>query len=233
MANESGKQIEVGVASCDSILTTPMKDAPFQFSWDLTFEAFAFYERIRAGQEPKFGLRLRGNISYTLIPPNSGRTGKEPMSVPMRFYEQGEIGYSRHLWTKMMREVGMMDSVLVEVPLASDPPSGWEPVWDALRDARNSFDTGGSTGWKNSVTSVRLALEEWRKLEKEDQGPGWQAPKLPDLQSRTKEQRIDNIRWHLIQVAHYAAHTKADEWTRDDALLMLSTVCSLLAVRKP
>jgi hypothetical protein len=99
-------------------------------------------------------------------------------------------------------------------------------VWHALRDARDSFDTGGSTGWKNCVTAVRLALEEWRKIEQEDKG-------LADTQARTKIQRIDNLRWHLIQLAHYAAHTKADEWTRDDALLALSTLSALLAVRKP
>lgn len=230
---DSGKQVEVGMAYCDSIFTTPMHDAPNHFSWDLTFEALAFYETIRAGQEPKFGLRLQGDISYILLAPNAGRTGKEPMSVPTRFYQHGEVGYSRHAWTKMMRDVGIKDSILIELPFAADPPNGWEPVWDALRDARNSFDAGGSTGWKNAVTSARLALEAWQDLEKEDQGPGWQRPNRNDLESRTKAQRTDAIRWHLIQLAHYAAHTKAEEWTRDDALLLLSTLCSLLAVRKP
>lgn len=232
-AAETSKQLEIGIACCDSIFTTPMQDAPVHFLWDLTFEATAFCERLRAGREPKFGLQLQGDISYILVAANAGRTGKEPVSVPTRFYEHGEVGYSRQAWTKMMRDVGVTDSVLVEIPFASDPPSEWEPVWNAFQDARDSFDSGGLTGWKNAVTSVRLALEEWRKIEKEDQGPGWQSPKMPDLQSRTKSQRIDNIRWHLIQLAHYAAHTKADEWTRDDALLLLSTLSSLLAVRNP
>jgi len=120
--------------------------------------------------------------------------------------------------------------VLVEIPFAFDPPSGWEPVWHALLDARNSFDTGGSTGWKNCIASARHALEEWQKIEKEDSGPGWQRPSQADLQSRSKSQRIDNIRWHLMQVAHFAVHSKADEWTRDDALLVLSTLSALIAV---
>ena len=120
----------------------------------------------------------------------------------------------------------------MEIPFPADPPTGWEPIWEALRDARDSLDKGGSTAWKNTVTSVRLALEGWQHIEKEDQGPGWKRPDRTDLETRTKEQRIDNIRWHLIQLAHYAAHTKADDWTRDDALLMAPTLSSLLAVRK-
>ena len=226
LGDDSGKQIELGTASCDSIHTTPMRDAPVTFSWDWTLGGFAFYEQIRAAREPKFRLQLCGDIRYILVGPNGGRTGKEPCSVATKFYEWGEVSYSKQAWTKMMRDVGVQDSILVEIPFPSDPPTGWEPIWAALRDARDSFDSGGSTGWKNTVTSVRLALEEWRKIEVEDKGPS-------DLQKRTKSQRIDNIRWHLIQLAHYAAHTKADEWTRDDALLLLSTLCSLLAERKP
>ena len=232
-ADCGGKRVEIGSALCDAILSTPMQDAPITFSWDWTLEAFSFYENQRVGTEPKFWLQVCGDIRYILIPNGGSRTGKDPCSIAIRFHQNGEVGYSQKVWTKMMRDLNVQDSILVEIPFPADPSTGWEPLWAALKDARDSFDTGGSTGWKNSVTSVRLALEEWRKLEKEDPGPGWQAPKTPDLQSRTKEQRIDNIRWHLIQVAHYAAHTKADEWTRDGALFMLSTVCSLLAVRKP
>ena len=232
-ADHAGRQTEIGSAPCDSIFSTPMQETPIVFSWDWTIHAFAFYERLRAGMEPKFRLQVCGNVRYILVPEGCPRNGREPCSIATSFYQWGEVGYSQKAWTKMMRNLNLQDSILVEIPFPSDPPSAWEPIWDALRDARESFDTGGSTGWKSAVTSVRLALEEWQKIEKEDQGLGWQSPKTPDLRSRTKEQRIDNIRWHLIQLAHYAAHTKAEEWTRDDALLMLSTLCSLLAVRKP
>jgi hypothetical protein len=36
-----------------------------------------------------------------------------------------------------------------------------------------------------------------------------------------------------MQVAHFAVHSKADEWTRDDALLVLSMLSALIAVRNP
>lgn len=165
---------------------------------------------------------VSGDIRYIL----PGEPGREPCSIASTFHQWGEIGYSQKAWTDMLRDLNVRDAVLVEIPFDSNPPSGWEPVWQAVRDALDSFDAGGSTGWRNCVASVRHALEEWRNIEKEDQGPS-------DLKSRTKTQRIDNIRWHLIQLAHYAAHTKADEWTRDDALLALSTLSALLAVRKP
>jgi len=182
----------IGVAYCDSVHTTPMRNAPVQFSLDLSFGAFALYEKIRAGKEPKFRVQLCGDIRYILVAPGGSRTGREPCSIATRFYESGEVGYSQRVWTKMMRDLNLQDSILVQIPFPSDPPTGWEPIWEGLRDARDSFDAGGSTGWKNAITSVRLALDEWRKIEKEDQGPGWQSPKTPDLQSRTKDQRIDN-----------------------------------------
>ena len=231
-ADDAGKPTEIGTAQCDSIFSTPMREAPIAFLWDWTIEAFAFYDRLRVGKEPKFRLQVCGNIRYILVPEGGSRSGREPCSIATSFYQNGEVEYSQGVWTKIMRDLNLQDSILVEIPFHADPPTGWEPIWEALRDARDSFDKGGSTGWKNTVTSVRLALEGWQHIEKEDQGPGWKRPDRTDLETRTKEQRIDNIRWHLIQLAHHAAHTKADEWTRDDALLMLSTLCSLLAVRK-
>jgi len=54
-----------------------------------------------------------------------------------------------------------------------------------------------------------------------------------DRESRTKKQRLNALRWHLMQAAHLGPHTGAEEWSRDDALLMLSVLSALLAERKP
>src|SRR6266853_6540303 len=67
-ADHAGKQTEIGVAQCDSILSTPMREAPIAFSWDWTIDAFGFYEKLRAGKEPKFRLQVCGNIRYILVP---------------------------------------------------------------------------------------------------------------------------------------------------------------------
>jgi hypothetical protein len=221
--------VEIGNANYMPILRTTVREQPIGFTWDWPISALAVYEQIRNGREASFQVRVSGDIRFVL----AGQPGREPCSIASTFHEQGDVRYSKEVWTNTMRQLNLLDAVLVEIPFPSDPPNGWEPIWQALRDARNSFDAGGATGWKNCVASVRHALEEWQGLEKEDQGPGWQRPATADLQRRTKEQRIDNIRWHLIQVAHYAAHTKADEWTRHDALLALSTLSALIAVRKP
>jgi len=214
--------LEIGTAYCTSVLRTEMREQSITFSWDWLVPTLAFYENMRSGREACFLVRISGAIRFVL----EGEPGKEPCSIASTFSEQGEVRYSRETWTTTLRQLNLRDTVLVEIPFPSDPPSGWEPVWQALRDARDSFDKGGSTAWRNCVASVRYALEEWRKIEKEDPGPS-------DFPSRTKEQRIDNIRLTLMQYANFAPHTKADEWTRDDALLAISTVSALLAARKP
>ncbi len=214
--------VEIGSAYYTPLVRTGVREQSIGFSWDWPISALAVYEKIRTGSEALFHVRVSGDIRIIL----PGQPGKEPCSIPLSFTNYGEVRYSREVWTNTLRQLNLQDAVLVEIPFRSEPPNGWEPVWQALRDARDSFDAGGSTGWKNTITSVRLALEEWRKIEIEDKGPN-------EIQQRTKLQRSDNIRWHLIQLAHYAAHSKADEWTRDDALLMLSTLCALLNVRKP
>jgi hypothetical protein len=83
------------------------------------------------------------------------------------------------------------------------------------------------------VAAVRLALEKWQGIEKEDMGPGWKAPSMIERKDRTKRQRLDNVRWHLYQCAHLGPHSSAEDWTRDDAVLLLSTLAALLAERKP
>ena len=64
-------------------------------------------------------------------------------------------------------------------------------------------------------------------------GPGWTRPNGDDLRNRTTRQRLDNIRWYLREYSHLAPHSGAEEFTRDNAILMLSTLSALLVVRRP
>ena len=98
-------------------------------------------------------------------------------------------------------------------------------------EARDAFEQGGTTGWKTCGAAVRRALEKWVQIE--DKEPGWKPPNKEERENRTKRQRLYILRWHLLQLAHLAVHSSADEWSRDDALLMLSTLSALLAERKP
>lgn len=97
-------------------------------------------------------------------------------------------------------------------------------VWEGLRNARIAFEQGESTGWKGCVMGVRLALENWQKIEPEDLSQN-------EKTKRTKRQRLDHLRWSLLQIGHFLSHNGAEECSRDDALLLLSTLSRLLAER--
>ena len=229
-ASEAGQPpFEIGIAYYRPSLRNEALEQRILFSWDWLIPTLAVYEKIRSGREAHFRVQVAGDIRFIL----AGQPDREPCSIASPFSEPGDVRYSRDTWVATLRSLNLRDAVLVEIPFPAGPPSGWETIWTALRNARDSFDRGGSTGWQNCIVGIRNAPTECQQLEKEDQGPGWQRPPQSDLNNRTKAQRIDNIRWHLVQLAHFAAHTKADEWTRDDALLALSVLCALFAARKP
>lgn len=223
-------------------------------TWIGNFEDMISIEKVREGQTPKLQLNLRGDWCFLLPTVEEidesrwsqlselqqqrireyahHRILTEPQSFSSRM-GYIEVSYPREVWIAMIRNLGIAENVLVEVPLPRSPSDPWAPVWNALLDARNAFEQGGSNAWQSTVTSVRLALEKWRGIEQEVQGAGWTRPSRSDLESRTKKQRLDALRWHLMQIAHLGPHTGADEWSRDDALLMLTTLSVLLVERKP
>ena len=224
--------MEFGVARCDRLRTPTMKNTPIFFSWDWTLPMLAVYEAQRAGNVPQFTAWLYGDLYYRL----EGKDWKqEVLSVPFPFNNNGVIKYSRETWTKTLRKMNVLDTVVVEIPFPSDPPSDWDQIFECLREARDAFDKGGSSGWKGCATGVRVALEKWSKKEKESPspGPGWAVPDPKLLHSRTKRERTDAVRWHVYQLAHYLVHNQAAECDREDAALVLAVLSALLAVRKP
>jgi len=225
-----------------------------RLEWRGTFTDIAYIEKARNGQGPKLQMQLEGDWSFLigneveiteeqlnqLTDPQRRRFNEltslriltDTQRVVSRF-GYIEVSYPREVWINLVRTLGIAENVLIEVPLPTSPPEPWSGVWSALVNARNAFEQGGSSGWHGTVNSVRLALERWRDIEQENQGSGWTAPSRADRESRTRKQRLDALRWHLMQAAHLGPHTGAEEWSRDDALLMLSTLSGLLAVRKP
>lgn len=222
--------------------------------WIGSLSDMAYIEKLRNGQAPKLQMDLKGEWCFLLpaveeITEDKWNRLSEPEQRRLRQYSAFrirtdsqavhsrlgfiEVAYPREVWIAMIRKLSIGENVFLEVPLPPSPLDPWNTVWKALVDARNAFEQGGSTGWQATVTSVRLALERWRDIEPENQGPGWVSPNRNDRESRTKKQRLDALRWHLMQAAHLGPHTGADEWSRDDALLMLSTLSALLAERKP
>lgn len=206
-------------------------DSRPDLTWEGTLADLALFERMRNGGKPTLTIRLGCDISFLL--PNLVPNFKL-LTEPQRNYARNshvDVTYPKEVWVGMLRRLGAGENVLVEIPLPGTPSPDWDDVWKALIDARAAFEQGGSLGWVNCVRSCRLALEKWQKHEPEDKGPGWKPPTQQEREARTKSQRVDNIRWHLYQLAHKGAHTGSEEWTRDDALLMLSTLSALLAER--
>ena len=225
-----------------------------RLEWRGSFTDIAYIEKARNGQAPKLQMQLEGDWSFLvrneveiteeqwnqLTEPQRRRfnelTSFRIVTDAQRVVSRHgyiEVPYPREVWIDLVRKLGIAENVLVEVPLPTSPPEPWSGVWGGLVNARNAFEQGGNSGWQGTVTSVRLALERWRNIEQEDPGAGWKTPSPADRESRTKKERLDALRWHLMQAAHLGPHTGAEEWSRDDALLMLSTLSALLAVRKP
>jgi hypothetical protein len=189
--------------------------------WQGTFEELAVYEKLREGKVPQLHVNLEGELSYLLdIHPLH-----QVRSAPQEFYGHVTVTYHKELWVERLRAIGVLDNVLVEVPLPSSPPAPWDEVWQNLVSARTHFEQGGSTGWSSCILAVRQALEKWRDIEGVNTGP-------TDPTKRNKAERLNNLRQALHQCTHVWIH-KDEESSRDDALLMLSTLSALLAERKP
>ena len=199
--------------------------------WSGNLAELSFFERVRNGSRPKINFSAHGELCYLAEQETHGMPEMRSASYP--FWLSAHIEFSKEIWVDRLRKIDCLENILLEIPLPTSPPNPWDEVWAALVDARNAFEHGGATAWKNCIVSIRLGLEKWRAIEKEDFGTGGHDPTSQERQSRTKAQRLDNIRFHLLHYAHFSAHTHADQWTRDDAVLMISTLSALLSIRKP
>jgi hypothetical protein len=243
-AGSPNQRVEIGRLFCDSSYIAPYRSCDSSqkdtiqtgyMTWLGSFADLAFYNKLRDGGLVQFLVQPEWRLC-DVFETTIGEADHMVCTLPeWRRPSECEVvvGYSRDVWVKMLRSLNVAENVLVEIPLPVCPSSDWDGVWEGLRNARDAFEQGGSTGWKNCIMGVRLALERWQKIEKENMGPGWKAPSIQEREARTKKERFDNLRWHLYQAAHRGAHTGADEWTRDDAVLLLSMLSALLAERKP
>jgi len=236
-------EFELGVATDSRFYEGAQGDMSIDGSltWSGPLAALAQFEKLRdPNAAPRLSMTLRAAACWLIRQPPTPEVVEQGVDLrsrlrtaPHSIYGTTLVTYPKETWNRMIRKLGVAETVFLEIPLPASPPSPWDKVWAHFVDARNYFEQGGETGWKASVAAAREALSEWQKIEKEDHGPGWVAPKPPERESRTKKQRLDALRWHLLQCAHLAPHTPAPEWTRDDAVLALTALAALLAHRKP
>jgi hypothetical protein len=204
-AGPPDRRVEIGRLFCDTSHQggqyvgkspgNPYKRSA-QMTWLGSFAELGYYENLRAGGPVRFDLHFEGQLCYLFSLNNSDRMGR---TQPEPFYSHvgsAVLTYPREVWVNMLRELGVAENVLVEIPLPGTRPPGWDVVWEGLRNARIAFEQGGSTGWKGCVMGVRLALENWQKIEPEDLSQN-------DKTKRTKRQRLDHLRWSLLQIGHF------------------------------
>jgi hypothetical protein len=244
LAGPSNQRVEIGRVFCDDSFRAPnrIRDSSQtdgartgHMTWLGSFADLAFYNKLRDGGLVQFVIRPEWRFCH-VFETSVGGSSYSACTLPEWRRPNVcdvSVGYSQDVWVKMLRSLNVAENVLVEIPLPVCPSSEWEGVWEGLLNARDAFEQGGATAWKNCIMGVRLALERWQKIEKENMGLGWQPPSRQDKEARTKKERYDNLRWHLYQAAHRGAHTGADEWSRDDAVLLFSTLSALLAERRP
>ncbi len=231
--NDAGNVITVARARHYGWLIggVPESSASTAAIWTDGLPALAAFERVRDGRPPRFKITVAAELCHLV--PASLPGGRRWRTEPFPVHGEAEVGYPTEVWLTMLRHLGVSHPILIEVPLPSSPPRPWDAVWRAVAEATTAIERGGETGWKGCGGAIRLALDEWRKIEEEDMGPGWHQPKREELEARIARQRLDNVRWALRQYAHLAPHTGAEQWSRGDALLMLSALSALLLVRNP
>jgi hypothetical protein len=201
---------------------------PATVEWHGALSSLAEFEQRRASKPPAWQVRIAGEIYLLSSVPNHAR---QLGDVPDTFHGQETLNIPSEIWTTLLQQLGVLDLVLVHIPLPEPTPGPMTPVWSALQQARDDFAAGGAAGWRSCGIHLRQALTDWDIVQKLDTGKG-----ITDKSKLTKDQRLDTLRYHLREFTHIAGHPEpaiAKTWTRDDALLALSATCALLNAKKP
>jgi hypothetical protein len=230
---DDGSGTELGLAHDDGFYLGSIGayDRSTNVQWRGSLAALALIEKRRGNNPPTFRVECFAE-GYLLRQPEGQRI--QHASEPHRIYNTGTITYPEDAWVAMLRRIGVIGNILVETPIPAEAPVGWEKVWSAVNEAYDNLGRGGSTGWKNTVVSIRYALEKWREIEPEKCGHGWTGPaKAQDKENWTKQERLDASRWFLHHYANYGPHSGAEEWSKPEAVYLLNSFAGLLALRDP
>lgn len=202
--------------------------------WTGDLPTLALYERARADRPSRLRFDVHTELCHLVpVSANVAPTAPRVRTEPHRVFSSLEVDYPVHAWAGVLRELKVLDLVVIEVPLPATAPERLRAVWAEVGKARNAVAQGGEAGWTACVVHVRKALEAWDKIEDEKLWPA----KPEERKALSKRARLARLRWSLHQAAHPAVHiddgNESDVWTREEAKFMLSTLCSLLAMREP
>jgi hypothetical protein len=228
--NACGIKQEIGTCSSPHLFTSASTsyDIAASLHWRGTLETLAAFEQQRNGEPLIFSLQISGHITLLTFTP--GETF-QLTSPPQAFHGQELLTISTEAWASILQTLRIIDLILVQIPLATTTAAQMTRVWNALQAARKDFTSGGETAWRAAGVHIREALSAWQDAAPPDTG---NYPK--DRSAMTKDQRLDQLRQSLREFTHLAGHPDpmlATSWTRDDALLALSTISALLNAKKP
>lgn len=220
-------EIEIGClrATGTYLGASTQHDIPGSLVWRGPLQELAFYEKIRQTKPPSLRVQIWGEVFLLKSAPNQPLRLDE---APTQFYGTTQLTVPVHIWASALRKVGVIDAVFLEISNPVVGPPALKRVWESLQDAKDSFDEGGESGWRSCGVHVREALTAWQDEVPLDLGKNLANSDL------TKDQRLDNLRNQVRMFTHITAHPDpkvAKSWTRNDALLALGSLCTLLAAK--
>ena len=182
-------------------------------------KAIAEYEHSRNGGPVRLSCELSGT-SYELIPTQGSVQGA--LADPQQVAGSIQIDVPKEAWTEALRTCGLSASILIEIPLAIGGSGQVDEGLQAVADAFEAFEHGGTTAWKNTIAHIRPYLETWQTQEPVD----GKEPRDGSLLDR--KWKLLTARDALLRCCHLWMHEVKGGCSRADALFALSSFASLL-----
>ena len=141
-------------------------------------------------------------------------------------YGNCSVGVPRSEWLEKLRDAGVRDTLLIEVPLPLEGVSEeWREAASHLRHAEDQYRNGD---YRGCIASCRIAIDAVGEL----RGMNW--PKVLDLargmDKAAREEALFAVVRHYTHEAHHAASDGgASGYTRREAELILNLTAAATA----
>ena len=164
-ANGTGGPDEIGRLRSDHLYQGASNDHEFPASmdWHGTLTALAEYERLRNGRPPSWTVRIAGEVHLLTVAPGKAL---QVGDAPYTFFGQEQLRITTEAWTSIVQQLGILNLILIHIPLPDQAPGPMTPVWSALQAARDDYATGGTAGWRGCGIHLRQALTDWEAAQK-------------------------------------------------------------------
>ena len=147
-SDRSGAAMEIGQLASESWYSVGWAEKPgrsvphdLNMTWRASLTEIAAFEQMRDGRKPELQIQLRGELSYLL---HSEHPRYQLRTPPQLIHGDVVLSYPKETWVRELQKVGVLENILVEVPLPESPPAPWDGVWHHLTKAREAFEQGGS-----------------------------------------------------------------------------------------